>query len=133
MIYLLDTDICIFLLRGVPGVRNRLSREAPEDCVISSVTVFELFAGAQKSSSPAREWARIERLLAVTKAPPFDGDAARQAGRIRVQLEKQGNSIGPYDLLIAGHALALDLTLATGNTREFSRVAGLRVEDWSKS
>lgn len=131
MLYLLDTDICISVLRGIQPVCDHLIQQEPDNCGVSSVTAFELYAGARKSAAPARTLGKIEEFLTQVKPLPFDSEAARQAGTIRIQLEALGCPIGPYDLLIAGHALSLNATLTTGNLREFSRVTGLRVENWS--
>lgn len=131
MIYLLDTDTCIAVLRKKAAVVARLESLSPDDCGLSSITAFELFAGAEKARDPAQEHAKVERLIEVVDALEFDEAAAAQAATIRAKLEKAGITIGPYDLLIAGHALALGVTLVTGNTDEFSRVAGLHVETWT--
>lgn len=97
---------------------------------MSSVTVFELFAGAAKSRQPDREASRLEQFLGVIAELTFDGAAARRAGWIRAQLERHGQTIGPFDLLIAGQALAVGRALVTRNHREFSQVPGLLLEDW---
>jgi tRNA(fMet)-specific endonuclease VapC len=128
--YLLDTDTCIDLLRGLSTVVQKLETLAPDDCVISAITSFELFAGPMGARDPNREREKIERLLQVLKEAPFEARAARGAGVLRSQLEKAGRLIGPYDLLIAAHALTLDLVLVTANKREFGRVTNLRIENW---
>lgn len=130
MTLLLDTDVCIALLRGLPAAVDRLASLSPDVCGISVVTAYELFAGAAKARAPGKERAKIERLLEVVSVLPFDQGAAESASRVRAELEQAGTPIGPYDLLIAGHALALDLTLATGNLGEFKRVKGLLLEAW---
>ena len=130
MEYLLDTDTCIDLLCGLRPVVSKLEMLSPEDCGISAITTFELFAGAAKSRQPSNEIDKIERLVSVLEEISFDREAARQAGALRYRLHKAGTPLGPYDLLIAAHALALDLTLVTANTVEFGRVAGLRIESW---
>ena len=122
MEYLLDTDTCIDLLRGLRSVVSKLEKLSPEDC--------ELFAGAAKARQPSNEIDKIERLVSVLEEISFDREAARQAGALRYRLDKAGTPLGPYDLLIAAHGLALDLTLVTANTVEFGRVAGLRIENW---
>src|SRR2546423_1357912 len=124
MTHLLDTDTCVAVLRGRTQTVERLQNAAPDDCGISSVTAFELFAGAAKARLPERERGKIEHLLEVVAELPFDANAARRAGELRALLDKHGTPIGPYDLLIAAHALTLGLTLVTGNTREFSRAPG---------
>jgi len=128
--YLLDTDTCIDLLRGLRSVVSKLEKLSPEDCGISAITTFELFAGAAKARQPSNEIDKIERLVSVLEEISFDREAAQQAGALRYRLDKAGTPLGPYDLLIAAHALALDLTLVIANTVEFGRVAGLRIENW---
>ena len=130
MRYLLDTDTCVDLLRGLTAVVQKLEGFAPDDCCISAITSFELFAGAAGARDPQRETEKVERLLQVIEEEPFEARAARRAGRLRSELEEAGSPIGPYDLLIAAHALALGLALVTANKREFGRVAGLQIESW---
>jgi tRNA(fMet)-specific endonuclease VapC len=128
--YLLDTDTCVDLLRNVSPVIEKLRALAPDDCGISSITSFELFVGAARARDPRREAQKVERLLDVVEEISFDPDAARRAGALRFELETAGTPIGPYDLLIAGQALVLDLTLVTANTEEFGHVPGLLLEKW---
>jgi tRNA(fMet)-specific endonuclease VapC len=130
MIYLLDTDTCIGVLRQRPGMVQRLSQAAPTDCGVSMVTVFELFCGAEKAQNPALERQKVERFVSVIIELPLDRSSADAAAKIRADLERQGNVIGPYDLLIAGQALAAGLTLVTNNVREFQRVRGLNIQSW---
>jgi tRNA(fMet)-specific endonuclease VapC len=104
--------------------------EGPGDCAISTITGYELYTGVAKCANPAKERSKVELLLAVLGELPFDADAAREAARIRAALEAQGSMIGPYDVLLAGHAIAAGLTLVTDNTGEFTRVAGVSVENW---
>lgn len=107
-----------------------LERRTPDECVISSVVAYELFTGVNKSREPEREGNKVRRLISVVRVVAFDETAASQAGRVRAALERIGNGCGPYDLLLAGHALSLGLPLVTNNVRESSRVNGLIVEDW---
>lgn len=130
MTHLLDTDTCIHLLRGIAAVRHRLESLSPDDCAISSISAFELFAGAEKSNRAAQEHAKIHALLEVIRQIPFDDQAALVAGKLRATMEKAGNMIGPFDLLIAAHALSLGLVLVSGNVAEFNRVSGLNLETW---
>lgn len=97
------------------------------------VTVFELFAGIGKCAKPAKEEMKVRLLLDTLRMFPFDWDSALKAASIRTHLEKLGKKIGPYDLQLAGQALALDLTFVTHNTKEFSRVPDLRLEDWANN
>jgi len=130
MTHLLDTDTCIGVLRQRPGMVARLSQFSPNDCGVSQITVYELLCGVAKAQNPASERQKVERLLSVIVESPFDRAAAEVAARIRVDLEQKGTVIGPYDLLIAGHALANGLTLVTNNVGEFQRVVGLKLESW---
>lgn len=128
--YLLDTNILSDLIRDPQGtVAERIS-SAGEDTVCTSIVVAaELRFGAEKSGS--RNLAdRIDLILSALAVLPLEPPADRHYGEIRQQLTRQGTPIGPNDLLIAAHALALDLTVVTANAGEFSRVPGLRVENW---
>lgn len=127
---LLDTNVCIAAMRGHASAVHRLAAHTPGECAVSAVTAYELFTGVAKCREPERERAKVARLLATVPVLPFDEAAALRAATVRAELEAAGNVCGPYDLLLAGHALALGLTLATNNLREFSRVSGLVVEDW---
>ncbi|HMJ91125.1 MAG TPA: type II toxin-antitoxin system VapC family toxin [Candidatus Acidoferrum sp.] len=131
MIYLLDTDTCIAVLRKKPTVLAKLQALSPDDCGISSITAFELFAGVEKARDPKAERAKLDQFFSVVDVLNFEEAAAAQGATVRAKLEKAGTPIGPYDLLIAGHALALGVILATGNTDEFKRVPGLRLETWT--
>ncbi len=97
------------------------------------VTVFELFSGVNKCDSPSKEELKVKRLLHPLRLLPFDWDSALRSAEIRADLERKGQTIGPYDTQLAGQALALDLTFVTHNSREFSRVPDLRLEDWEQS
>lgn len=130
MIYLLDTNICIAAMRGNAKITQKLATHCPEDCGVSLVTVFELFAGVLRCRDPQGEGKKVSTFLEPFHLLPFDWDAAVKTAEIRFQLEKAGTKIGPYDLQLSGQALALDLTLVTHNTREFKRVNHLRLEDW---
>lgn len=130
MTHLLDTNVCIAVMRGNVNVCRELAARRPDDCAISMVTVFELFAGVFRCNDPAGEGRKVSDFLRPFHLLPFDWDSAVKSAEIRFQLEQAGNKIGPYDLQLSGQAIALDLTLVTHNTREFQRVAGLRIEDW---
>ena len=103
---------------------------APTDCVISTVTLYELLTGVEKCENPSSERSKVAAFESTVAALPFDSAAAQRAATTRATLESQGLTIGPYDLLIAGQALASGLTIVTANVGEFSRVPGLAVEDW---
>jgi len=109
---------------------QRLSQVSPTECAVSTVTVYELFCGVEKAQNPAVERQKVERFLSIIAELPFDRAAAEMAARIRMDLEKKGTPIGPYDLLIAGHALVNNLAVVTNNLGEFQRVVGLKVEAW---
>ena len=130
MRYLLDTNTCIAAMKNDPLVIARMSAIAPAGCVISTVTAYELYTGIEKCADPTRERSKVGRLLNAVQELAFDAQAAREAARIRAALEAQGQMIGPYDVLLAGHALAAGLHLVTHNTAEFARVSGLPLEDW---
>ena len=130
MTRLLDTDTCIGVLRQRPGMVQRLSQLSPGDCCISAVSVFELFCGLGRAQDPARERQKVERFLSLIAELPFERNASEAAAGIRINLERAGAVIGPYDLLIAGHAIAAGLTLVTNNVGEFQRVKGLKLESW---
>jgi len=128
--YMLDTNLCVRILRDRPtGLRDRLNAEA-DALGISTIVLSELLHGAEKSGKPVENRHEVERLVARVEVVPFDEDAAVHAANIRATLEKRGHPIGGYDLLIAGHARSRGLIIVTGNLREFTRVEGLRAEDW---
>lgn len=128
--YMLDTNLCIRVLRDrPPGLRERFNAEAASLC-ISTITLAELLYGAEKSARPADTRAQVEAFAARLAVLQFDDEAAAHYGDIRAALERQGQAIGSYDLMIAGHARSRGLVVVTGNLREFTRVAGLRAEDW---
>ncbi len=128
--YMLDTNLCIRVLRDRPeGLRDRFNAEANALC-ISTIVLTELLYGAEKSQRPSDNRREVERLAARLAVLSFDDDAAAHAGEIRADLERRGVPIGGYDVLIAGHARSRGLVVVTGNLAEFSRVAGLRSEDW---
>lgn len=133
MTYLLDTNVCIRLLNNTsPAVRNRLAVEQPENIYLCTVVQVELYYGAYRSANPEPNIALLERFFSQSSILPLDVRAARITGQLRAQLAALGTPIGPYDLQIAAIALANNLTLVTHNTREFSRVEGLRIEDWEE-
>jgi len=126
--YLLDSNAVIGLLAGKVSLNERIRRYRPQDFGISAIATHELFFGAFKSQRTSYNLDRVEGLQ--FEVVEFDREDSRQAGAIRVMLTAAGTPIGPYDILIAGQARARDLILITRNTREFSRVEGLRIEDW---
>jgi tRNA(fMet)-specific endonuclease VapC len=131
VIYLLDTNVCVRYLNGRSlSIRERLQVTDVEDIAVCSVVKAELFYGANRSNNPQRTFANQQQFLNLFVSLPFDDEAASIYGRIRAQLSARGTPIGSNDLQIAAIALAHDLTLVTHNTGEFSRVEGLRLEDW---
>ena len=134
MILLLDTNMCIHLIRGrSPGVLRRFEGYAVGEVGVSSVTVAELYFGVSKSRYPEENRQALEQFLLPLEVAGFDEGAAVAYGRVRAGLEARGTPIWPLDTLIAAQAVALDLTLVTNNPREFARVSGLKVEDWTST
>jgi tRNA(fMet)-specific endonuclease VapC len=128
--YLLDTTLCIRVLRDRPkGLRDRFNAEAEALC-ISTITLAELLHGAEKSARPVENRHEVGRFASRLEVLPFDEAAAAHSAEIRAALDRRGLPIGGYDLLIAGHGRSRGLVIITGNLGEFSRVDGLRVEDW---
>jgi tRNA(fMet)-specific endonuclease VapC len=131
MKYLVDTDICIYVINERPKrVLERFIAEVPGDVAISSVTVGELAFGVAKTKSQRNREA-LQAFLLPMEFVPFDAGAAMVYGEVRAELEGNGHPIGPLDTMIAAHARALGLILVTNNSREFSRVPRLTVENWA--
>ncbi len=131
--YMLDTNICIYIAKHQPPrVKARFERLKPGQLVMSVITYGELYYGAGKSSQRDRALAQLEELVQDIPVEALHSAAARAYGEIRAALENQGRLIGNNDLWIGAHAMALDVTLATNNEREFKRITGLRVENWAK-
>lgn len=131
MIYMLDTDICIYTIKRKPSsVVNRLEQLKPGELAMSAITFAELVNGAKKSKYVEANMERLNDLGELIDVRPFDRQAALFYGSVRSSLEKRGEVIGGNDLLIAAHALSLNWTLVTNNEKEFRRVEGLRVENW---
>lgn len=128
--YLLDTSILIALLRRRSDSPRRRLRSAAGHLAVSTISVAELEHGIARSNEPERDAARVESLLSLVEILPFDRAAAHHAGRISAHLAMEGMSIGPYDVLIAGHARSRGLVVITDNIREFRRVPGLVCENW---
>jgi tRNA(fMet)-specific endonuclease VapC len=128
--YLLDTNLCIRVLRDrPPSLRPRFNREADGLCT-STIVLNELLYGAARSARPDENRRAVEAFAARLDVLPFDAAAAAHAADIRATLESVGSAIGGYDTLIAGHARSRGLIVVTANLREFARVAGLRCENW---
>ena len=128
--FLLDTDTCIDVLRGVAPVVRQLAPLSPDDCCLSSITVFELYSGAFLGAHARSEQIKIDRFVAPFPVLTFDSNVAMTAAKIRAELSRSGTTIGPFDLLIAAEAIRSGLTLVTSNLAEFRRIPTLRVETW---
>lgn len=127
---LLDTNICIGILKGEAGLIERLRSLAPAEICVCAVVRAELYYGARKSERVEHNLAGLRRFLAPLESLPFDDRSAEEYGLIRADLERAGTPIGPNDMMIAAIARAHDCVLVTRNTREFARIVGLRVEGW---
>ena len=130
--YLPDTNVWIRHLDSKPSrVKERLAAYDPNDVLLCDIVKAELYYGAFKSARPADNLAVLKSLFASFESVPFTGDTARVFGKLRSDLAQQGSPIGPLDLQIASIAALNGLILVTSNTREFTRISGLQVEDWS--
>lgn len=133
MRYMLDTNICIYVIKHKPEkVFQKLQEVDPSDVCISSVTYAELVHGVEKSATVDKNKLALSILLANIEILDFDVNAADGYGKIRADLEKNGTPIGPLDMMIAGHARSLDYTVVTNNVKEFKRVSGLKIENWAE-
>jgi tRNA(fMet)-specific endonuclease VapC len=131
--YMLDTNICIYIAKHQPPeVKARFDRLKPGQLVMSAITYGELYYGASKSNERARALGLIEELVQDIPVEDINSMAAQAYGEIRASLEKRGRLIGNNDLWIGAHAMALGVTLTTNNDREFKRIVGLSVENWTK-
>ncbi len=131
MHYLLDTNICIYLIKKRPlAALERFRQYSPKDVAISTITLFELQYGIEKSQSRKRSEDALAKFLLPLNLIDFDRSTAVEAAIIRAQLEKKGMPIGPYDLLIAGLARSRNMTLVTNNIKEFDRIDNLDIENW---
>jgi tRNA(fMet)-specific endonuclease VapC len=131
MKYLLDTNTCIRYLNGRSlKVRQKLDSLEPNDIAVPSIVKAELFFGSQKSHDPDQAIAKQKKFLQPFVSLAFDDAAAEVYGIIRVYLEKQGTPIGPNDVIVASVAISNNLVLVSHNTREFSRIPNIQLEDW---
>jgi tRNA(fMet)-specific endonuclease VapC len=129
--YMLDTDICIYLNKKHPvRLLERFNRRAGQ-IGVSTVTVAELYFGAEKSQRREENYKALDGFFSGLEVLPFSRQAALHLAQVRVELEKVGSPIGPYDLLIGAHARSEGLALVTNNEREFRRIPGLAVENWT--
>jgi tRNA(fMet)-specific endonuclease VapC len=128
--FMLDSKICIYTIKNRPAeVRDRFNRHSQHLC-ISAITLAELMFGAEKSAKASHNLAVVESFSARLETLAFDEAAATHYGQICADLERQGQPIGPNDLMIAAHARSRSLVLVTNNEREFQRIDGLRLENW---
>ena len=133
MQYLLDTNICIYIIKKKPPrVIQRLQEVEISDAGISTITVSELSYGVEKSQRRAQNRIALAAFVTPLEIVPYDDQAAQAYGKIRSFLETQGQPLGPLDMLIAAHALSLNCTLVTNNVKEFSRVPELPIENWAE-
>jgi tRNA(fMet)-specific endonuclease VapC len=129
-VYLLDTNTLIYFFKGLGHVAGTLLSKSPKDISIPSIALYELEVGIAKSNNPDQRKKQLETLISRIVVLPFAAKEAEAAAMIRAKLENIGTPIGPYDTLIAGIALSANATLVTHNTKEFSRVEGISIEDW---
>ncbi len=134
MKYMLDTNICIYVIKHKPEtvIKNFLSHD-PEEICVSVVTYAELMHGVEKSIAIEKNRIALALFLSPITVLDFHASAAEEYGKIRAELERQGRPIGPMDMLIAGHAKSEGLVLVTNNTKGFQRVGGLKMEDWTRA
>lgn len=132
MKYMLDTNICIYAIKHKPEqVFLHLQEHDPADICISAVTYAELVHGVEKSKAVEKNRIALTLLLATIEIMDFDSLAAESYGKIRADLEKAGTPIGPLDMMIAGHAKSRGYIVVTNNTKEFARIKGLKIENWT--
>lgn len=128
--YMLDTNICIYVMKSYPAeLRDMFNRWAEQLC-ISSITLGELHYGAEKSVRRAENLAAIEHFVARLDVLPFGDKAAAHYGQVRAELARAGTPCGPHDMQIGGHARSEGLIVVTNNLREFERMPGVRTENW---
>ena len=128
--YLLDTNTLIYYFKGMGNVSHNLLSHPPPNISIPSIVIFELEVGIAKSTSPDKRTKQLHELLSLLNIIPFAEKEAKVSAEIRAKLEKQGTPIGPYDLLIAGTAMAHQAILVSRNTSEFERIKKLQIENW---
>ena len=128
--FVLDTHTLVFFFKGTGRVAERLLETPPSEVLLPAIVLYELEVGAALSNSPKKRKEQLQDLLDVMVVAPFGAEEARTAARVRSELERGGRGIGPLDTLIAATALTRSATLVTHNAKEFSRVKGLKLEDW---
>jgi len=130
--YLLDTDTCIYWLKGVQSVREHLEAIGMDQIAISTITVGELYFGAYNSAKVAENLTRAETFVKQLAVLPLNDAALKTFGQIKADLRKQGQVVADFDLLIANTALAEARILVTNNTRHYARIPGIQLENWIK-
>jgi len=130
--YVVDTNTLIYFFKGMGSVPAKFLEVSPKDIAIPSVVLYELEYGIAKSTSPRKRQTQLKELCSLVEILPFESEAARLSASILANLEKKGTPIGPCDVLTAGTALANQGILVTNNTKEFSRVSKLKLENWYK-
>lgn len=131
---MLDTDVCIYLIKNSrPAVLKTLLAKEPAQLFLSSIVVAELYSGVYKSRRVENNLTALLLFLKDFTILAFDQKASEACGRVRAELEAKGQPIGPYDTQVAAHALSANKVLVTHNTREFSRVPELAIEDWTQA
>jgi tRNA(fMet)-specific endonuclease VapC len=128
--YMLDTNICIYVIRNRPGGLRERFEQLSEQLCISTITLGELYFGAEKSARPPQNLKTVEEFVARLDVLPLSADAAAHYGQIRAGLERAGRPVGLHDMLIGAQARSEGLILVTNNRREFDRIPGLSVENW---
>ena len=128
--YVLDTNTLIYFFKGVGNAAQNLLAKSPKDIGVPAIVIYELEVGIKKSKSPQKRIKQLKDLTSSVNVLPFGKAEAQASAQIRAQLEKKGTPIGPYDILIAGTALANQATLVTHNVEEFKRIKNLNVIDW---
>lgn len=132
--YLLDTNICIYAINRKPElVLNRIKKELHKGIFISTLTIAELEYGVENSSRIESNRVALIKFLSVFNTLAFDDFDPMHYGRLKSKLKKIGNLIGPIDMLLAAQAISKELILVTNNTKEFERIEGLKIEDWTRS
>ena len=130
MTYLLDTNRLIYFFKGMGNIANNLLSKSPSEISIASIVLFELEFGIAKSTNPEKRRKQLAQLLSSVKVVLFSQKESKQAAKVKASLESKGIPISPMDILIAATALANNSILVTHNTKEFSRVPDLKIEDW---
>ena len=132
MKYMLDTNICIYIIKKKPAqALRRLQKISIPDICLSSIALSELEYGVEKSQKKEQNRIALLHFVSPLSIMAYDADAAQHYGEIRAELEKVGQPIGSMDLLIAAHARSSNLIMVTHNVKEFARVPGLKIEDWT--